>query len=311
MHPNDRTIHAPDGTPIAYHISDPELEPTIIYSNGYATSTHYWAHIHAHFRGRARQITWDFRGHGRSGAARDLSAVSIAALARDLGRILEVEGIERATLVGFSFGCQVTLEAWRHFPERIAGIVVALGTFERPFDEVFHPRLGPKLFRVFRAGAPRLGPAMMRAAGMLAPLPFNVSMGKRLGMIEANIEDAEMRPFFEHFRELDGATWAAMGIAAQAHSARDVLPTIKAPTLIIGGGKDVWTPIKKSEEMHALIPHSEYVFLPTATHTGLLGHSGRIITALDGFLSRHQLIDPIQDIPDLPHAPAHVAREEE
>jgi pimeloyl-ACP methyl ester carboxylesterase len=283
------TTPAADGTPLAYEVHGTS-GPWLVFTNGYTTSSFYWRHLLEHYQGRARMLTWDLRGHGRSGAARDLSSFDIPACVDDLRRVMDAADVPNATMLGFSFGCQVVLESWRHIPDRIDAVVPALGTFEHPFNNVFHPILGPQIFKLFARLAPTLAPQILALVGATADLPIGYQIAVATGQVAPHVPYEHMKPFFEHFRQIDGATWAALGIAAQAHSARDVLPTIAAPTLIIGGGKDDWTPPSMSRHMHAAIPDAELLFIPDAGHTGLLGHADVIIPALDAFLSKHGLL---------------------
>lgn len=264
--------------------------PTVVMSNGYATTHFYWRHVFEQLRPHADLITWDYRGHGQSGPSQTLKGLSMRDLCDDLWRILDTVKVERALLFGFSFGCQVTLESFQDYAARIDAVVVALGTYERPFDNLFHPKVGPQLYKLFERAAPRLGPAGMRAASYGQRGGVGYWGGRLLGMIEGSIPESEMAPFFEHFALIDGATWAAIGAAAQAHSAERLLPKIHVPTLIIAGGKDTWTPSPKSQHLHEAIAGSDYVFLPHATHTGLLGHAPQVVGAIDAFLHQHNLI---------------------
>lgn len=284
--------HAADMTSIAIEVIEcdhPDAR-TIVFCNGLATDAFYFKYLIAHLVGRARLITWDYRGHGRSGAARELESISVAAMADDLRRVLDATKTPHATLAGFSFGCQVVLEAWRHFPERIDAMILALGTFERPFDNVFHPTIGPRLFSVYKRIAPTLAPGLIKLGALGRIGSVGVSMGRIAGHIESNIPAEDMNPFFEQFRGMDARTWASMAIAAQDHSARDLLESITAPTLIVAGGKDTFTPAHMSEHMRDHIPDNRMLYLPHATHTGLLGHYPQINAAVRGFLDDHDLL---------------------
>ncbi|MDH3380625.1 MAG: alpha/beta hydrolase [Gammaproteobacteria bacterium] len=68
-------------------------------------------------------ITYDLRGHGRSGAPR--SGYTLEHMTNDLDALLTHLGIERAHLVGHSFGARIALSATIRQPERIASLTVA------------------------------------------------------------------------------------------------------------------------------------------------------------------------------------------
>jgi pimeloyl-ACP methyl ester carboxylesterase len=284
-------VVARDGTRIAYELRGRE-GPTLVFTNGYTASVFYWTHLLRRLDGRARLLTWDLKGHGRSGPAQRLDCVTVEDSVDDLRRVLDACGVERAVLVAFSLGCQVILEAWRHMPERIAGLVPILGTFERPFDNLLHPAIGPRLFRVFERVGPRVAGLALKAGWLNGSLPGSFRVSQRLGLIGARVPRADMAPFFAHMRRIHAPTWAHMGIAAQRHSARDVLSTITAPTLVVSGGRDTFTPERLSRHMVDAIPGAERLHLPEATHTGLLEYPDEIGARLEAFLAARGLLAP-------------------
>jgi pimeloyl-ACP methyl ester carboxylesterase len=286
-----RHVSAADGAQLAYRISGPEDAPALLFSNGYATTAFYWRHVLDHYQHRARLISWDLPGHGDSEPCRDLSTLTIARCAQDIGRILDHAGVERATLLGFSFGCQVTLEAWRHLPSRINALIPVLGTFEHPFHHAFSP-FGPLLFQLFKRLAKPLSKPGLGLVAAASEHPMSFILARAVGQVEPGIPYEHFKPFFTHFQQLDPHTWASLGVAAQAHSARDLLPTIHVPSLIISGGKDEWTPAHVSQHMHQAIPGAKHLHIPTAGHTGLLGHAHIILPRLDAFLDAHSLVLP-------------------
>jgi pimeloyl-ACP methyl ester carboxylesterase len=57
--------------------------------------------------------------------------------------------------------------------------------------------------------------------------------------------------------------------ALLAHDAWDVLPEIRAPTLIVGGQEDVFYPAETLREMSARIPHARLLVYPGVGHGAL------------------------------------------
>lgn len=286
--PSHKFVSARDGSSIAYRSAGEG--PALVFTNGYATSDFYWKHQARYFQQFAQVITWDLKGHGRSSGAVDISAVTIEDSVDDLRRVMDAAGVESAVLLGFSLGCQIILEAWRHIPDRIDAYVPILGTYGRPFDNLLHPKIGPSLHRLFRRVGPPSAPFIIGGAylGMRSPLAH--WMNQTFGMIGRNVGRTEMQPFYDHFALIEPKTWVAMGLAAQIHTAEDLLETIDVPTLIVTGGRDMLTPVSVSEMMRDLIPTADLVVLDRATHSGLFEYPEEITHAIDSFLRTHDIL---------------------
>ncbi|WP_158542272.1 alpha/beta fold hydrolase [Lujinxingia litoralis] len=288
---------AADGTSVAYWDHGGEGLP-VIFTNGYATSTYYWDGLVEALGESVRVITWDLRGHGRSCAARDPASLTVEGCTDDLRRVMDAAGVERAVLVAFSFGCQIVLEAWRQMPERIAGLVPILGPFERPFDTLVDPRVGPGLYKLFRRVRPPVVATLLRASARAGRLPGVHRLAQLSGVVGRGVSAAAMTPFYETLAGIDPPSWHALGLAAQEHSARDVLESISAPTLVVAGGRDVFSPGALGREMAALIPGARLLWLAEATHTGLLGHPDAIAQALRTYLDDLRSEGPGQKTPE-------------
>lgn len=273
---------ASDGASLAYWVEG--TGPTVVMTNGYANSTLYWERLREQLRKNYRVVRWDLRGHGLSGGARDLESMTIEGCAQDLLRVLDAAEVERATLAGFSLGCQIVFEAWRHFPERIEGLIPILGPCERPFDTLLHPQLGPLLFRLYQQVGPRgWGPALKLGAHVTRLRPMH-KVAQRIGFVGRQTSRDEMDPFYRHLGRIDAPSWYQLGLSAQEHSARDLLGEISVPTLVVAGGSDRFSPGTLGEEIATMIADSELVFIAYATHTGLFDASEEIGVAVERFL---------------------------
>jgi pimeloyl-ACP methyl ester carboxylesterase len=279
---NDRYTPSADGAALAYHMEEArEGAPTLMMCNGLATDHFYWRHVWERARGEAGLLTWDYRGHGRAQPVRRPDEVTLGDVADDALRVMDAAGVERAHVAGFSFGCQVTLELWRRAPDRVSGVALVLGTFERPFDAVVHPAVGPSLYRLARPILPTLGALSVTLSKPASRAPLvGWAFARASGQLDPGVSPEAFAPFFRHMAEVDARSWAAMLRAAQEHSAADVLPTIDVPALVVGGGRDVMTPPAASAAMRDAIPECDYLFLPRAGHTGLISHPDAILERL-------------------------------
>ncbi len=275
------TIEGPDGTRIAWR-AEGEGVP-LVFCNGLANDAFQWGTVRRRLRGQGRLITWDYPGHGESEPASTDAAVEIRNVVQALRRVLDAAAGEQPTvLLGYSLGCQVALEAYRSIPGRFSAVVLVLGTPGKPFDTFYGSVLGHVAHGALRAIPSAVLGASMRAASALGPISFWST--QLSGTTEKGIRYAEFAPWLDHMGRLDARSFKRMSLAAQRHTAEDVLPRVDVPALVVAGGTDVFTPPARAEAMDAALPDSELVFLPGASHAGLVGHGEQIADAIEGFL---------------------------
>lgn len=94
---------------------------------------------------------------------------------------------------------------------------------------------------------------------------------------------------------LDLDTYATIFEHLGAHDARDVLPNLHAPTLVIAGGADLFTPLYLSEDIVALLPRAQLHVVSNATHFGPLEFPDDIAEAIRQFAIQHELVAPFHE----------------
>lgn len=274
-------VHAADGTRLAYR--ERGQGPAVVLANGLSTSEFFWRLLVPRWARGHRVITWDYKGHGRSEPARSDAGCTIPATLDDMRRVMDAAQVERAVLVGFSMGCQVVTEAWRRIPERVVGLAYLLGPAGRIFDTALRPLAGPALRQMLRMPGPWLSP-VFGAVHRLAGLPGSMHMGRWLRLY-GRATDADLQRYVDHFGRLDPHTLARLALAAGEHDARDVLPTITVPTLVVAGDRDVFAPSERvGVPMHAAIPGARLVRIDDGTHLGIVEHHEPIGRAVDELL---------------------------
>jgi pimeloyl-ACP methyl ester carboxylesterase len=113
---------AGDGTPV-------------VFTAGWRNTGEVWSSTVFALDGAVRSLTWDLRGHGRSGVAPPGEYGRAYALA-DLDRMIDVAGAP-AVLVGHSLGGYLSLAETILSPARVAGLVlVAAGPGFRSRDSL-------------------------------------------------------------------------------------------------------------------------------------------------------------------------------
>src|SRR3954467_374248 len=96
--------------------------PPLLLVHGIGDSSETWRTVIPRLARRHLVIAPDLLGHGRS--AKPRADYSVAAYANGMRDLLGVLGIERATLVGHSFGGGVAMQFAYQFPERTERLVL-------------------------------------------------------------------------------------------------------------------------------------------------------------------------------------------
>jgi pimeloyl-ACP methyl ester carboxylesterase len=282
-----RRVRSLDGTLIAYHVTPAPFAgaPWVVLANGLGGTYLAWRGIIDYLKGRYRFVTWDYRGLYGSGrpSPDDAAAYAIPRQVRDLEAIREAEGIERASIVGWSMGVQIALEAYRRLPGLAANLVLLNGTFCRPLDSL-SPLPGmkavlPSLVEIARR-AHALATAMTRRA---TTQPEAALWFKRLGLIGEAFDDAVFGELATAFAELDMEAYFRHLAAIGQHDASEVLASIDVPALVVAGDRDPMTPPALAKEMARKIPSAEILVVRGGTHYAAVEYPELVSLRIDRF----------------------------
>jgi len=86
--------------------------------------------------------------------------------------------------------------------------------------------------------------------------------------------------------ELDFSVLFKMMSEQRKHATADFLPQIAAPTLILAGRRDLFTPPSVQEKMAELITESEIMWFEEGGHMLPIEEPEGIVTAMRDFFSR-------------------------
>nr|WP_040684258.1 alpha/beta fold hydrolase [Nocardiopsis halotolerans] len=216
-----------------------------------------------------RVIVPDLRGYGHSTVVP--GTTNLDTFARDLAGLLDHLGLDVVSVVGLSLGGQIALELYRLFPDRIDSLTLT----------ATNPRPETEQGRAARAAlAERL-----RAEGMRGYADEML-----VGMMTAD-NVRELPEVADHVRAMmyaappEGAAAALLGRARR----QDYVPLLRrvsAPTLLVGGQYDGFTPPDFTESMHVMVPDSVVEIIEGAGHLPNLERPERFNEVLRRFLDR-------------------------
>ncbi|MGW4287937.1 alpha/beta fold hydrolase [Streptomyces sp. NPDC004673] len=175
----------------------------VVYLNGQFATQGYWRRVIAELGTEWRHITYDERARGRSRRSADYS---FEAAVRDVDAVLAARGVDRALVIGWSYGAVVAAHWAERNPERTLGAVLVDGAFPYDWlDEAMELRIR-KLFRRMSWFLPLLRPTGL-APRMTAEQQANSNI--ELGRIS---RESELGPV------LDGITVPVRYVVASGRS---------------------------------------------------------------------------------------------
>ncbi|MFF2075035.1 alpha/beta fold hydrolase [Kitasatospora sp. NPDC058162] len=105
----------------------------VVYLNGSYADQSHWSRVVADLGDGYRHIRYDERARGKSATASDYS---FEATLRDLDAVLDARGVQRAILVGWSYGAMIAVHYAERHPERVLGAVSVDGAMPvEPLDD--------------------------------------------------------------------------------------------------------------------------------------------------------------------------------
>jgi len=188
----------------------------------------------------------------------------------DVSDVIARLGLERPTVLGVSFGAAVALEMAIEFPKSVGSLIVSGG------EARFHASLGAAI--------------LLRTLERL-PLPhdsaflnqfFNLLHGRR----------PEPGPLVDFVARRCWETEQGV-VAARLRGLEDFdlterLWEIDAPTLVLGGTKDVIVPPARQRSLANRIPGARYEMIEGGGHIGFLTHRSEFASQVNAFVREGQ-----------------------
>jgi pimeloyl-ACP methyl ester carboxylesterase len=296
LFPKDSCVVSYDGTHIAYALRGKQREPVVVLCAGFCCPDNFWKYLAPVLEKRYRVLIWNYRGAGMSGLPREPGYrarnftpddFTIDKYARDLVEILEHERINEVVLIGHSMGVQVCLESYRLLRERVRAIVSVTGPYASAMHTLYNTKIFPRIFPIGRTLI-NLFPQPLRFswhALFHSSLPHPGAVAIRALGPDTKLED--MRPYYDHMGNLDPLVILKMAEGMHLHSAEDLLREINAPTLVIVGDRDNFTPPWLGRVMASRIPVAELVVVPGGTHGTIIEKPKLVNRSVLEFLGRH------------------------
>lgn len=274
--PRDRSVAIGDG--IELNVREMGAGAPIVLVHGLPSNIGDWDGVPDALAALGhRVVVYDRAGYGWSSRPRVADgSYSLASNARDLGALLDELGIERATLVGWSYGGGIVQDFALAHPERVdrlvlLGSVGPLNAAAQPqlMERIANSPIGPPLFN-YVTSVPSLGRGVME--GALAEV-FSGTENVPAGYLERSAAQMALPGTID--------AW----IAEQGNAGYGALrpESIQIPTLVLHGGDDRAVPVAIANDLAQRLPNDELVVVEGGSHMLPITHPDLVATQVHAF----------------------------
>jgi pimeloyl-ACP methyl ester carboxylesterase len=267
------TVRSFDGTELAVRAAGPAEAPVIVFAHGFSLDLTTWHYQWTVLSERFRCVLFDFRSHGRSRPAAG-GDVSIAAMAHDLARVIEIAaGDGRALVVGHSMGGMTALALAESRPDVFAGRVAGVALAGVSSSGLLRGAMGS----VTGLLRPRLGSVREAALRVNRVRRYVVSRPGDIGGLAARM--TQFGPDASHH-----LVDYVVGLAARAPSSvwtdglaglmdvdlRHAVRHVRQPALVVVGEHDRITPPAAALELTGELSDGRLEVIPGAGHIAMM-----------------------------------------
>jgi len=251
-----------DGCPINVEVEGPQGAPVLMLSNSLGTTLRMWDAQVAPFTQHFRLVRYDRRGHGKSGVPK--GPYTMERLGRDVLAVLDGLGVKKINWCGLSMGGMVGQWLGANAPERVERLVLTNTSSFFPDKNGWNERL-----------------KLVEEKGIAAFAAPNMARWFTKGFLEREPQTVAGIQAMFAATPLEG--YLACGAAVRDMDQRELLPRIKAPTLVIAGKHDGATPPEANEYISNHIPGAKFA-LVDAAHLSNIEQSEAYTKAVLAFL---------------------------
>lgn len=274
LQPRPLVVEAEDGVPLHAEVHGPDdASGTVVLLHGYQLSQRLWGRqvdaLRTH-RPDLRVVTYDHRGHGRSGRTHPERA-SLHQLGRDLRTVLDQVTSGPVVLGGHSMGGMTIMSFAEQHPQevgdRVAGVGLLSTSSGRLAENDFglHPRLAALAHRV----VPRAQAWTHRRVERGRRQP--PSPGTRWLLFGHDAHRLDVQRTQEVLDGTPAATAAHFYPTFGDHDRLHALQHLaRVPVLVACGDRDRITPLAHSHAMAEALPHARLVVYPGSGHMVML-----------------------------------------
>ena len=267
-----KQVALPNGISLAYVDIGPRDAPVVLLIHGYTSNARGWVPLLPHLDRSRRYLIPDLRGHGQS--SKPDCCYDRTTFAYDLRLLLDTLHVERVDVVGTSLGSLIAQAFAANWPERTRGLVLQSSS-GGPLTACESEPAGAAVFDFRSAILALQDPIDPESQFMIAWYASTVPVDAEF--LRRQRRDAAAIPV---------RVWLA--ILDQGLNLRDLqadLQRIRAPTLLIWGGKDNLFGARDRCSLRAALPQAEVRLFEGLGHNAYWEDPQAVASVINPFLA--------------------------
>ena len=285
-------LERPDGARLHVNVLGKTDGPTLIFTHGWTLNSSAWDYITGELADQFRIVTWDLPGLGKSQAP-TRGDFSMDMLAGHLQAVVESNAkAGPAILIGHSIGGMTQQTFCRLFPQQLGQAVIAMALVHTTYTNPVRTNFAATVLTAIEK--PVIVP-MNYLMIALAPFAWLSNWQSYLNGSShwttrfTSFTGRQTREQLDHSARMGAIAWPATvargNLAMLGFEARETLPEVRIPVLVVGGEKDPMTLCTASDHISQLLPNDQPLRIPGA-HLGYWEYANEVTKALREFASK-------------------------
>lgn len=258
------------------HVEQAGAGEPVVLLHGFGASTYSWRKVMPEIARSHRVVAIDLNGFGLTQRPRSRESYTREGQAQLVLATMDALGIERAHIVGHSYGGGITLYLASRHPERFRTMILVDSS-------------APTYANDRRSRAAALLPLDALFVRAFALRPSAV----RQSLLRSFWDDSKVTPeLVQAYLDrvaVEGVSYAFYGLTAPAPAGERVeLAKIEIPTLVVWGAHDELVSPESGRRAAARLPHAEFVLFDNSGHMPMEEDPEAFLRAVLPFLERHR-----------------------
>jgi 3-oxoadipate enol-lactonase len=232
-----------NGCPIHYEVEGAGDNPVLMLCNSLGTTLHMWDGQMPALLQIFRVVRYDRRGHGKSGVR--VGPYTMEMLGRDALAVLDAANVHKAHWCGLSMGGMVGMWLGANAPDRVGKLILSNTSAWFPDKEIWNGRI-----------------KTVQEKGLTAIVQGTLERWFTKDFRER--EPQKVKRIADMFLGTKVEGYIACGQAVRDMDHREIIKTIKAPTMVIAGKQDAGTTVEMAETIRKNIPGASMTLFDAA-----------------------------------------------